>query len=175
MTVVGYIGYNTYNRGGLSFRTQDREEFVDYFENSFPSWRYFKKTNLPSEWRSECAFFNGKKYLDEGKIEGGATDSRPVSGLDSSCSIRDLRFDKSVLIWGDSHAQSLSPGIIEFIPENWQVLQIASSACHPNPRLETPSTTSQCDQSNYFAMKTIREVKPDVVISDAFPFDRWDT
>ena len=164
MTIVGYVGYNTYERNGLSFRMKEREQFVEYFENSFPSWQYFKKINLSTEWRSECAYFNGKKYLEEGKLEGGVTDSKPIPELEKSCYVRDLRFEKSVLVWGDSHAQSLAPGLASFIPNNWQVLQIASSACWPNPNINSPSTESQCKQSNYFAMKTIKDVMPDVVV-----------
>ena len=164
MTIVGYVGYNTYERNGLSFRMKEREQFVEYFENSFPSWQYFKKINLSTEWRSECAYFNGKKYLEEGKLEGGVTDSKPIPELEKSCHVRDLRFEKSVLVWGDSHAQSLAPGLASFIPNNWQVLQIASSGCWPNPNINSPSTESQCKQSNYFAMKTIKDVMPDVVV-----------
>jgi peptidoglycan/LPS O-acetylase OafA/YrhL len=164
MTIVGYVGYNTYERNGLSFRMKEREQFVEYFENSFPSWQYFKKINLSTEWRSECAYFNGKKYLEEGKLEGGVTDSKPIPELEKSCYVRDLRFEKSVLVWGDSHAQSLAPGLASFIPNNWQVLQIASSGCSPNPNISSPSNESQCKQSNYFAMKTIKDVMPDVVV-----------
>lgn len=109
-------------------------------------------------------FFNGKKYRKEGQLEGGVANSKPVERLDSSCYVRDLHFEKSVLIWGDSHAQALSPGIVHFIPKNWQVLQVASSGCAPNPNVTLPSTTNQCDQSNYFAMETIRKSRPDVVV-----------
>jgi hypothetical protein len=164
MAGVGWIGYHTYSRDGLSFRTKDREEFVNYFENSHPNWSYFKRINLSVEWRSECAFFNGKKYLEDGVLEGGVTDSKPVAELASSCYKRDPRFDKSVLIWGDSHAQTLSSGLVKFMPSNWQILQIASSACLPNPNIHSPSTESQCTQSNYFAMKTIKDLIPDVVV-----------
>lgn len=164
MAVFGFIGYSTYKRDGLAFRLQDREEFVNYFDNSYPNWLYFKKINLSSQWRSECAFFNGKKYLEDGKLEGGVTDSKPIAELESTCYRRDTKFEKSVLVWGDSHAQALSPGLVKFMPGNWQILQIASSGCSPNPNVYLPSTESQCKQSNYFAMKTIKNVIPDVVV-----------
>jgi peptidoglycan/LPS O-acetylase OafA/YrhL len=164
MVGTGIIGYYTYSRDGLSFRLKEREEFIQYYENSFPTWKYFKKINLSTEWRSECAFFNGRKYLEEGKLEGGVRNSKPIDHLDSKCFKRDLRFEKAVLIWGDSHAQSIASGIVKHIPKNWQVLQIASSACSPMIGVEHPSMTSQCDQSNYFAIKTIEETKPDVIV-----------
>lgn len=164
MVITGFVGYITYSKNGFAFRMKDREDFINYFENSYPNWSYFKKINLPMEWRSECAFFNGDKYREEGKLEGGVTNSKPVDKIDDSCFRTDSRFDKRVLIWGDSHAQSLSPGIVKYIPREWQVLQIASSGCAPNPNIDSPSRASQCDQSNYFAMKTIRNVVPDVVV-----------
>ncbi len=164
MAVVGLAGYSTYRLDGLAFRMKDREQFVNYFENSYPNWLYFKKINLSVEWRSECAYFNGARYLKEGRLEGGVADSKPTDSLDLSCYKRDPQFEKSVLVWGDSHAQSLSPGLIKFMPKNWQVLQIASSGCLPDPNIVAPSTESQCKQSNYFAVKTIRDVIPDVVV-----------
>jgi peptidoglycan/LPS O-acetylase OafA/YrhL len=164
MFIIGLAGYSTYRLDGFAFRMKDREQFVNFFENSHPSWLYFKKINLSAEWRSECAYFNGDKYLKDGRLEGGVADSKPVDSLDSSCYKRDSQFEKSVLVWGDSHAQSLSPGLLQFMPKNWQVLQIASSGCLPDPNVEVPSTESQCKQSNYFALKTIRDVAPDVVV-----------
>jgi SGNH domain (fused to AT3 domains) len=163
LVAIGFVGYETFRNDGLGFRTKDRAEFLAYFENTGPDWKFFKKLDLTREWRSECSFFNAKKYL-AGQLEGGITDSKPVEELDRSCYERDSHFEKSVLIWGDSHAQSLSPGIVKNIPENWQVLQVASSACNPNPNVRTPSAINQCDQSNYFAMKTIELSKPDVVV-----------
>jgi len=39
-----------------------------------------------------------------------------------------------------------------------------SSGCSANPSVSAPSSTNYCDQSNWFAIKTISETKPDVVI-----------
>lgn len=143
---------------------QDREEFISYFDNSFPVWKYFKNIDAEKIHRAECAFFNTRKYLAEGRLEGGTANSKPVDKLDSSCYQRDLNFAKSVLIWGDSHAQMLSSGIVNNIPKTWQVLQVATSGCNPSPNIEVPSVVSQCDQSNFFALKTIEKAKPDVVV-----------
>ncbi len=165
MVIMGSAGYYTYSKDGLSYRTKDREEFISYFSNSFPTWKYFKKVNMGSAWRSECAFFNYKEYEETGKVpEGGVANSRPLEAIASSCYQRDLQFNKSVLIWGDSHAQALYAGVIQYIPKNWQVLQVASSACPPNPGIKFPSKERQCAQSNYFAVKTISDAKPDVVV-----------
>jgi hypothetical protein len=163
MVVVGYIGYNSYKRDGLAFRLKDRVEFLSYFENERPAWRYFEKINLSASWRSECAYFDGQKYRDN-KLVGGVRDSVPIDSLDKSCFQRDKNFEKAVMVWGDSHAQHLAPGLKANLPSNWQMLQVASSACTADIHMETPSTKSQCDQSNYFALKTIKEAIPDVVV-----------
>lgn len=159
MLAAGSIGYITYENDGFAYRFKDSEEFINNYENSYPTWNYFKKINLATEWRAECAFFNAKKYLEENIV-----DDKPVSEIDPSCYKRDNRFDKAVMIWGDSHAQALSPGIVKYIPKTWQVLQVATSGCAPNSEISSPSSTKQCDQSNYFAIKTIKEAKPDTVV-----------
>jgi len=165
MGAIGCCGWTIFERDGLSFRRKDREAFVTYFDNSYPQWRYFKRVNLEFVWRmSECGFFDTNTYLKEGRLEGNITDSKPKNRIDTSCYLRDLSRHKAVLIWGDSHAQALAPGIVNSLPRDWQVLQVASSACPPDPSVELPSTTSQCQQTNYFAIKTIREAKPDVVV-----------
>jgi peptidoglycan/LPS O-acetylase OafA/YrhL len=164
MGAVGSLGWRILKRDGLPYRTEDREAFLNYFENSYPRWQYYKRANLTAVWRDGCAFFNSRKYFNEGRLEGGSTNSKPLSHIDTACYLRDSRFQKSVFIWGDSHAQALTPGIVDSLPKDWQVLQVASSGCPPNPNVEVPSTTSQCEQSNYFAIKTIREAKPDVVV-----------
>ena len=164
MLGVGLLGYTTYNMGGFEFRNKDRQEFISYFESSFPEWKYYKTIQLSKTRRSECAFFNEEKYFKEGHLEGGVIDSKPRKKLDTSCYVKDGKHSKTVLIWGDSHAQALAPGMLSQIPPNWQVLQVASSGCTPNPDIDMPSSVSQCQQSNYFAMKTIKEVIPDVVV-----------
>jgi hypothetical protein len=162
--LTGLIGYLIYNKDGLPSRDNDRNSFASQFENSYPGWKYLRENNLANEWRNECSYFNNRKYLQDGTIEGGVVNSKPIEKLDPSCYKRNPKFNNSILIWGDSHAQSLSPGLINLMPINWQVLQVASSACRPNPDIRFPSSVSQCDQTNYFAMKTIIDIVPDVVI-----------
>lgn len=164
MCVVGFGGFHAYHSGGLQERMQARNDFIQYFESTYPDWSYFQRINLADEWRIECGFFDGRKYFAEGHLEGGTTNSRPVPSLAPKCYTRDLSMPRSVLLWGDSHAQALAPGLHDFMPNSWQVLQVTSSACPPSPDKNNPSTMSQCDQTNYFAMKTIQEAKPDVVV-----------
>ncbi|MGZ8262354.1 MAG: SGNH hydrolase domain-containing protein, partial [Methylotenera sp.] len=66
-------------------------------------------------------------------------------------------------IWGDSHAQQLNSGIKKYLPKEWQVLQVASSGCAPELISES-SVSNWCNQSNWFALKSIKETRPDVVV-----------
>ena len=163
MVVVGYVGYYTYTRDGLEFRSKDRSGFLRYFENARPEMRYFEKINLLTAWRDECEYFDFQKYR-ENTLVGGAANSAPRDSIDKACFERNKKFEKAVMIWGDSHAQQLAPGLKSNLPPNWQLLQIASSGCNPNIYEDSPSSKIQCVQSNYFAIKTIKEAKPDVVV-----------
>jgi peptidoglycan/LPS O-acetylase OafA/YrhL len=163
MAAVAMVGYTAWSGAGFDPRLKSQSEFLGYFENQRPEWHYFEKINFFTRWRSECAFFDAEKYR-KNELVGAVADSEPRASLDPACYTRDRRYSKAVLLWGDSQAQQLAPGLTDSLPNDWQLLQIASSACKPDADREAPSTTSQCAQSNYFAAKTIRETKPDVVL-----------
>jgi peptidoglycan/LPS O-acetylase OafA/YrhL len=163
MASVALIGYATWSGAGVDPRLKPLSDFLGYFENQRPEWHYFAKIDFLARWRAECAFFDTQKYR-ENKLVGTVADSAPRASLDPACYERDLRYPKAVLLWGDSHAQQLAPGLTDHLPKDWQFLQVASSACLPDADRDAPSATSQCAQSNYFAMKTVRQAKPDVVL-----------
>lgn len=157
LIVAGYAGYHCYKNDGLAFRLKERQEYSAYFENSLPEHQYFKSIALSEKWRSECDFYDGDKYL-----QGKAT-IIPMSAIDKNCYERNASYDHALFVWGDSHAMQLYYGLKNHLPPNWQILQVASSGCPPNISTES-SITNYCTQSNWFALKTIKETKPDVVI-----------
>ena len=162
MAIVGIAGYFCFIQGGFDglgyYRDRGRSEYSGYFENSFPEWRYTSKTGLLEKFRNECNFYDLQQY------RMGRSTNIPRPGIDSSCFEKNTTFSKFVFIWGDSHAQALNFGLRNHLPPNWQILQVASSGCRPNANAKEASTTSYCDQSNWFALKAISESKPDVVI-----------
>lgn len=164
VATAGLVGYASHKGIITSLQASDRDAFLAKFENKYPDWRYFTENDLINKWRSECAYFDRAKYMETGKLDGGAAASKPIPALAPSCYIRDNRFKHAVMIWGDSHAQSLSWGISENMPKDWQILQVASAGCAPNPNVKHPSTANQCEQSNYTAMQTAGNAKPDVVV-----------
>ncbi|MGB7651457.1 MAG: SGNH hydrolase domain-containing protein, partial [Gallionella sp.] len=157
MGVVGFAGYNDFKRDGLGFRFPGGQFFSDYFENSLPEQRYFGRLGLAEKYRDECNFYDMERY----KARQGTV--IPRESIARSCFARDALFKKAVLIWGDSHAQQLNYGVTKYLPSDWQVLQVASSGCAPALISET-STSNWCEQSNWFALKAIKEAQPDVVV-----------
>lgn len=69
-----------------------------------------------------------------------------------------------MLIWGDSHAQQLNHGLKLNLPQQWQVLQVASSDCRPDSRVSQDSAHDHCQRSNWFAMQTVRQARPEAVV-----------
>lgn len=149
---------------GIPSRERERNNFVSYFDATFPNWNYFYRIDLAKEWRADCAFFDSETYLKFGTLEGGVIDSKPKKSISENCYLRDNRFSKSALVWGDSHAQALAPGITRKLPSNWQFLQVASSGCVASISVTRPSENSQCDMSNYTAMRAVENARPDVVV-----------
>ena len=158
MAIVGYIGYNTYIRNGLSFRDKDRQAFVDYFENSIPGWKFSEKMDIFRAYRTDCDFYDLESY------RYGRATKIPRQNLDSTCYTRDFHKAHAVFIWGDSHAQQLYYGINKNLPRDWQVLGVTSSGCFPSISGVSDSRVNYCEKSNFMALKYIEESKPDVVV-----------
>jgi peptidoglycan/LPS O-acetylase OafA/YrhL len=157
MSIIGFVGYNTYERNGLSFRLKDREAFDKYFDNSSPDWNFATKQGIFKDYRIDCDFFNLEAH------RYGKTTNKPLPGINSSCYVLDKSKEHRVLIWGDSHAQTLYYGLNKNLPTDWQILQVASSGC--NPAVVTiDSDINYCDRSNFVAIETIKKSKPDVVV-----------
>ena len=157
MAIVGYIGYNTYERDGLSFRLKDREEFNAYFENSIPAWNFSTKQGLMEDYRDDCNYYDleAHRYSRATKV--------PVTKISSTCYTADNSKAHQVFLWGDSHAQQLYYGLNKNLPNDWQVLIVASSGCAAGI-VENDSSSNYCDKSNFVALDTIKKTKPEVVI-----------
>ncbi len=163
LLAVAAAGWAVRQAQGWPSRIEAQERFMAYFQNRYPTWQYFEKLDLRRQWRQECAFFDTDRYLREGRLPGGIVNSAPRAALASDCTDRDGRAH-AVLLWGDSHAQALAPGLRDHLPADWQLLQVTSTGCTPRWDVTQPSATSQCLQSNYTAMQTVRRQRPEVVV-----------
>lgn len=155
--VIGFVILSNHGFKGYGVRSSEKSEYLDFFENSKPEWRYFKKINRAEKYRYECDFYN------LAADQAGSRTVTPVDKISERCYQRDLAYSKSILIWGDSHSQMLSYGLKTTLPKSWQLLQVASSGCRP-AIVESPSKTFYCSHSNWFALQTIKKAKPDVVL-----------
>jgi peptidoglycan/LPS O-acetylase OafA/YrhL len=73
---------------------------------------------------------------------------------------------KSVFLIGDSHSASLSLGLRPLLEHaNINFFQVSTGFCEPT---SNNKTIFACDEINQLAASKIRELKPDVVIIDAF-------
>jgi len=161
MIIVGCVGYNCFVRDGLGFRLKDRAEFSNYFDNTAPEMRLFKrvKEEFGDTSNDKCNFYNIEQHYF------GKYTAVPLQSIDRTCFERQSNaYRHAVFIWGDSHAGHLYYGLKKNLPADWQILQVSSSLCRADINAKGPSSTDYCIQSNWFALKTISETKPDVVI-----------
>lgn len=158
---VGFLGYACYRMDGLpgtGFRDPAREAFIDYFDNDGASWKFGRRAGLAEKFRLECDFYDLERYRNH------RATSVPLPSIAPSCTERDPARRHAVMLWGDSHAEHLYWGLKQTLPPDWQILQVASSGCFPDPNASGPSTTDYCRHSNWVALQTIARAKPDVVI-----------
>lgn len=141
---------------GMGLHDPDQEAFAMYFDNNRPQMNYFRLTDHHRAFREDCNF------IDIDALALGRPAGR--SEIARSCTTRDPTKAHALLIWGDSHAQHLRYGLSHNLPQDWQVLQVASSVCRPAIEEQTPSPNEYCARSNRLAAATIASVRPDVVV-----------
>ncbi len=144
-------------------RTKKEREFLHFFENSSPRFQYLYREDIFRKWQTECAFFDFGPDLAGLPVQN-RRNTKPIPMIAEHCYKRNEQRGDAVLLWGDSHVMALSPGLRKHLPRDWQLLQISTVECPPSIDQLAPSTTSHCDHSNYFAVKTIKELKPEVVV-----------
>ncbi|STX27722.1 O-antigen acetylase [Legionella beliardensis] len=152
LALLGTIGYSTYKNNGFNFRLKDRAEFLNFFENNLPQLQYLVNHEILQKYRVECDFYPKSKAKDK---------SFAKELIASSCYTPAT--DKSIFIWGDSHAQQLYYGLASVLPKDISILQVASSACSPR-LISNVSSKRYCYNSNRFAWNIIKKTKPDIVI-----------
>lgn len=152
MCLVGATGFVIYQQDGVEgygIRTGEANAFAKYFENNPPDWNYFTQADILKKYRHECNFY------DFNPISPKCYEPDRSSGHEH---------DHLLMIWGDSTAQMLSYGLSQVKPENWQILQVATSACLPNPAVTEDSYNDFCQRSNWRVLGAIAQYKPEVVL-----------
>lgn len=152
MLVIGYIGYNTYARDGLTFRNIQREFFTYDWESGY---RY-----------NQC-FINGER--------ASSAFAPYCSGVEQSRSSKPL-----VFLWGDSHAASLYRGLnSQSKIANFELAQFNASGCPPVVDFSVGNSKG-CKEINQYVIQKIKALHPDTVILSAYWLmyngkDKWDS
>ena len=146
LTAIGAGGYYTYRADGLWPRAVNRSAkapFSAYYDN-------MRRKGIIEAYRLECDFMELVTDRTKESIAPGCT----------AAGARGTWF-----LWGDSHAQALSPGLTSILPDGIALAQVATSSCRPAIipiDLHVPG--ERCTRANAYALQKIQELRPDVLI-----------
>ncbi|HMS27032.1 MAG TPA: acyltransferase family protein [Burkholderiaceae bacterium] len=140
---TGYLGFNIYQRDGLSFRIPQSLQKIADFSNDY---------DVDSNF--ECLIHA----------------SSPNEQNPSHC-YRNAANKKSILIWGDSYAWAMFAGINKIAANDANVYLMAKSSCPPILDLDAKKP-SDCSQQNHRVFNAIQSEKYDQVIMVA-RWDHW--
>ena len=135
LAVVGYIGYNALQRNGLAFRVPKEVRQIADFQ-----YEYTKDARYPKCWLSNEQSFDG---------------------FDSECiEIPNVGESHSVLVWGDSHAARLYPGLRATLGNRVAISQFTRDSCPPILDFGYP----ECQKSNNHVISKIQKFMPTTVV-----------
>ena len=146
LSVVCAIGTVVYSSGGLIDRPINRNDaarLVDYYER-------MRKTELAGPYHYECDFMD-------------TATEHVRDAIAPSCTAPGRRH--TVLLWGDSFAQSLSLGLRESLPPDTSLAQVTTSACRAEiDNFDSSVKERRCEKTNRYAMDAISRLHPDLVV-----------
>ena len=150
---IGAIGHYS---NGFSNRFDDKQiTFLDSFENDLPDLNYISRNGLIEKYRLDC------DYYDLEALKSGYPTNVPKQ-ISPNCTEKSLS-QKTIFIWGDSHAQHFSYGLNKVFDQDFTIRQIATSGCDPKI-VNKDSEFDYCQKSNFQAIKYISEAKPHTVL-----------
>tara|TARA_B110000305_G_scaffold53294_1_gene58571 strand:- start:7626 stop:9545 length:1920 start_codon:yes stop_codon:yes gene_type:complete len=150
---IGAIGHYS---NGFSNRFDEKQiTFLNEFENDLPDLNYITRTGLTKKYRLDC------DYYDLEALKSSYPTNIPQK-ISPECTKKSLP-QKTIFIWGDSHAQHFSYGLKKVYGQDFAIRQIATSGCDPKI-VNKNSEFDYCQKSNFEAMKYISEVKPSTVL-----------
>lgn len=136
MIFIGVMGYSCYARSGIPMRHRD-------FMRQISTYQYDKVR----EQQQHVCFLMDK-------------DDNPINYI-NQCS--NFNKNKKVILWGDSHAGSLYPGIKQLEKQySVSVTQYSLAGC--GGLLPEISDKSYCAKANHVAIEQIKKIRPDYVL-----------
>lgn len=153
MVAIGYAGYAAYIRDGIPIKrvllTSDNPVLNKI---------------LIYKFETGAAYRMGNCFL---------TDNQPAEDANSCPSDKNPN-KPTLVLWGDSHAAHLYPGVKSVYENQFNIVQRTASGCPPILGLEK-ATRPHCKKINDKTLELIKEVKPNLVILAAdwlsYPFN----
>jgi peptidoglycan/LPS O-acetylase OafA/YrhL len=103
------------------------------------------------------------------------TDDEPADAFAAECVDRDGA-RPLLVVWGDSHAARLFPGLREVTGDQFRLAQFTRNSCMPldgSRHRHAPGNSLNCMRSNRYVMSRIREMRPDTVVLFAHWQEHW--
>jgi peptidoglycan/LPS O-acetylase OafA/YrhL len=137
MILVGYLGFNCYDRKGIEFRHK-------FLIKNISSYSFDKV----AEQRQRTCFL-----MDQGD---------DLSNFSNRC----IHVNKpyKLVLWGDSHGGSIYPGFSELERQSDQVAVTQFTAAGCGGLLATEEQGAFCRDANSLALKEILTIKPNLVV-----------
>ena len=156
MAVIVVCSVITERTGGWPERPVNRSSraaFLQYYDR-------MHRQGITEAYRAECDFMDWQTGENR-------------TALAASCTVPGA--SETWLLWGDSYAQALSPGLRAIAPTGTAVAQVATSKCRPSLRdRDAEYAGGRCLRANAFALESIAALRPAVVVMAQFG-DHLDT
>ncbi len=137
---------------GWTIHPGDIDSYAAYFD-SFRTGASPAREEMVEVNQNQCNFYN---------FESPLPTRVPRAAISPDCYTSHSH--RTVLLWGDSHSAHLFYGLRKTLPSDVSLLLTYASGCRPHPIDVTKLETDYCEKSNAFALSTIRQVVPDVVV-----------
>jgi peptidoglycan/LPS O-acetylase OafA/YrhL len=135
MTVVGLLGFKTYQRDGLSFR-------LAYMVEQFAG----DQSNIDNGWRTHSCFLEDADNVDMFVASCTESGTRPL-----------------VFLWGDSTAAALYPGLRSLQRQyDFRIAEYAAGNCPP--LLGADARNERCAEIHQNILAKIQKEQPDLVV-----------
>lgn len=146
MLCAGLVGLGLYWSDGFPSRAAEHDPRRLFLKQ----YRDLHEQGLQQAYLAECDFYDWATQRGRASIPAPCTQPGRLG---------------TVFLWGDSHAQALSWGLRQTLPQGWRLAQVATSACKPSADPGGfEGLAGTCEPSNRYAMSQIRTMRPDVVV-----------
>jgi hypothetical protein len=147
MTVIGYVGLNTYLRDGLDFRGKHIQHRYPIELQKLAPQNYLEINLQRDSLQSKCNEINFNIFIK-------------YYGLCPSSQIKEI---SSIVLWGDSYAEHLISGYVKYHGSKNSIFLIKSLGCPPVPYAGV-NIKKECSQLYEKSIKYIVEKHPKQVV-----------